>query len=123
MRFLVDEALQDRIADRLVAAGHDATHVRAIGMQGAIDEDVLAHAASRQRVLNTTNTDFGTILALSGAAGPSVLLLRGVGDTADERVDAILHALPVVEDDLISGTVAVVQTDRIRLRRLPIDDD
>jgi predicted nuclease of predicted toxin-antitoxin system len=123
VRFLVDEALQDLVAYRLVAAGHDATHVRAIGLQGATDDDVLAHAAGEQQVLITTDTDFGTILALSGAPGPSVLLLRGVGDTIDERVDAILHALPVVEDDLISGTVAVVEIDRIRLRRLPIDDD
>lgn len=122
MRFLVDKALQDRVADRLIAAGHDATHVRTIGMQGAADDDVLAHAASEQRVLVTTDTDFGTILALTGAAGPSVLLLRGIGDTVDERVDAILAALPVVEDDLVSGTVAVVEIDRVRLRRLPIDD-
>ena len=102
MRFLVDEALQDLVADRLIEAGHDATHVREIGMQGATDDDVFAQAASQQRVLITTDTDFGTILALTGAAGPSVLLLRGVGDTVNERVDAILHALPAIEDDLIS---------------------
>ena len=83
---------------------------------------MLAHAASQQRVLITTDTDFGMILALTGATGPSVLLLRGVGDTVDERVDAILHALPAVVDDLITGTVAVVEIDRVRLRRLPIDD-
>lgn len=52
---------------------------------------LLAHAAREQRLLITTNTDFGTILALSGAAGPSVLLLRGVGDTVDKRVDAVIH--------------------------------
>lgn len=43
-------------------------------------------------MLITTDTDFGTILALSGTAGPSVLLLRGIGDTVDERVDAVIHA-------------------------------
>ena len=99
-----------------------SSHVRAIGMRGATDDDVLTHAASQQRVLITTDTDFGTILALTGAAGPSVLLLRGVGDTVDERVDAILHALTVVKDDLDSGTVAWSRSPRIRRRRLPIDD-
>jgi predicted nuclease of predicted toxin-antitoxin system len=123
VRFLVDEALQDLVADRLIAAGHDATHVRALGMQGAIDDDVLAHAADEQRVLITTDTDFGTILALSGAAIPSVLLLRGVGDTADDRVDAITQALKVVEDDLASGAIVVIESDRVRLRKLPITDD
>lgn len=122
MRFLVDEALQDLVADRLVDAGHDATHVRALKMQGATDNEVLAHAAAERRVLITTDTDFGTILALSGAAMPSVLLLRGVGDTVGERVDAIIQALAVVEHDLTSGAISVVERDRVRLRQLPIDD-
>lgn len=36
MRFLADEALQDRVADQLVDAGLDATQVRAIGMQARL---------------------------------------------------------------------------------------
>jgi predicted nuclease of predicted toxin-antitoxin system len=51
------------------------------GYRGATDDDVLACAHREQRVLITTDTDFGTILALSGADGPSVLLLRRIGDT------------------------------------------
>lgn len=45
------------------------------------------------RVLVTTDTDLGTILASSGAGGPKVLLLRGVGDTIDERLRAMLAAV------------------------------
>lgn len=37
-------------------------------------------------------------------------------------VDAILHALSIVEDDLSAGAVAVVETAPMRLRHLPIDD-
>ena len=122
MRFLIDEALQDRVAQRLVDAGHDATHVRAIGLRGATDDDVLARAADEDRVLVTTDTDFGTILALSGAPTPSVILLRGVGDSVDERVAAVLRALPAVEPDLEQGAIAAVESDRIRLRSLPITD-
>lgn len=122
MRFLVDEALQDLVADRLIAAGHDATHVRALGMHGAVDDDVLAHAADDQRVLVTTDTDFGAILALSGAPVPSVLLLRGVGDTVDERVIAISQALAVIEDDLATGAIVVLERDRVRIRTLPITE-
>jgi predicted nuclease of predicted toxin-antitoxin system len=91
-------------------------------MQGATDEDVLACADRESRVLVTTDTDFGTILALSGAAGPSVLLLRGIGDTIDERLRAILAAVHVVEDELTKGAVAVIERDRDRIRRLPVDD-
>ena len=47
----------------------------------------LAQTASGT-VVAYTDSDFGAILALSGAAIPSVLL-RGVGDTVDEQVDAV----------------------------------
>jgi predicted nuclease of predicted toxin-antitoxin system len=67
-------------------------------MQGATDEDVLVCADREGRVLVSTGTDFGTVLALSGAGGPSVLLLRRIGHTIEERLVAILGALPVVED-------------------------
>jgi len=122
VKFLVDEALQNLVAYRLVAAGHDATHIRALGMQGAVDDDVLAHAANEQRVLVTTDTDFGAILALSGAPVLSVLLLRGVGDTVDERVAAITRSLTVVEHDLATGAIVVIESDRVRIRALPITE-
>lgn len=79
MRLLVDEALQDAVAHRLAEAGHNATHVRLLGLAGHTDEDVMALAVDEDRILVTTDTDFGTILALTGAAGPNVPLLRGVG--------------------------------------------
>jgi len=40
------------------------------GVGGATDDDLLAHAASQQRVLITTDADFDTILALTGADQP-----------------------------------------------------
>ena len=121
MKFLVDEALQNLVAYRLVAAGHDATHIRALGMQGAIDDDVLAYAADEQRVLVTADTDFGALRALSGAPVPS-LLLRGVGDSTGERFDAIIRSLTVVEHDLASGAIVVIESDRVRIRALPITE-
>jgi hypothetical protein len=40
--FLFDEALQDHVAHGLVDVGHDATHVSAVGRQGATD-DMASH--------------------------------------------------------------------------------
>jgi hypothetical protein len=59
---------------------------------------------------------------LTGAAGPSVLLLRGVGDSTPERVAALLTVLPRVDDELAQGAVVVIEEDRYRIRHLPIDD-
>ncbi len=73
MRFLVDESLQRHVADLLVDNGHDAVHVSDVGLRGAADETVLATADEHNRILITADTDFGTLLALSGAAQPSVI--------------------------------------------------
>ena len=122
MRLLVDEALQDAVAHRLATAGHDTTHVRILGLAGHTDDEVMALAIADERILVTTDTDFGTTLALTGADGPSVLLLCGIGDTVDERVDALLDVLPRVEHVLSEGAVVAIEPDRYRIRYLPIDD-
>ena len=122
MKLLVDEALQNAVALSLTEAGHDATHVRLLGLVGHTDDEVMALALREDRVLVTTDTDFGTILALTGATGPNVVLLRGVGDSAEERVAAILDVLPRIDDELSQGAVVVIEEDRYRIRYLPIDD-
>ena len=82
----------------------------------------MAVALSEERVLVTTDTDFGTILALTGAAGPNVLLLRGIEDSATGRVTAILDLLPRIETELSQGAIVVLEEDRYRIRYLPIED-
>lgn len=121
MRFLLDEAIQHRLADHLAEVGHDATHVVRIGLAGSPDPQVLARAAAEDRILITTDTDFPTLLALAGDAIPSVILLRGVGDSIQARLAAVLTALPSIREELEAGAVAVVERDRVRLRTLPIE--
>jgi predicted nuclease of predicted toxin-antitoxin system len=121
VRFLLDEAIQQRLADHLAEAGHDATHVVRIGLAGASDPEVLARAATEDRILITTDTDFPTLLALSGEPIPSVMLLRGISDSIQGRLAAILGTLPSIQEELEAGAVAVVERDRVRLRSLPIE--
>ena len=99
-----------------------AGHVRALGLAGCTDDEVMARALAQERVLVTTDTDVGTILALTGAAGPSVLLLRAVGDSTPARIAALLTVLARVDHELSQGAVVVVEEDRYRIRHLPIDE-
>lgn len=123
MRLLIDEALQRGVGDLLRAAGHDVLHVLDAGLQGAKDRRILESARDDGRVVVTTDTDFGTLLALSGEGVPSIILLRSIDDDVDARAQAILAAVSTVPEQLEHGAIAVVEPGRIRLRDLPIRDD
>jgi predicted nuclease of predicted toxin-antitoxin system len=76
---------------------------------------------SRQRVLISADTDFGTLLARSGAASPSILLIRRLAGRRAADQSALIQAnLPQVTSDLDAGAVVVLGDEWIRIRRLPI---
>ncbi len=77
MRFLLDESVSPLVKQDLVVNQHDVVHVRDIGLTGASDPTVLQAAVEGGRVLVTLDTDFGALVAHSGARLPSVVLFRG----------------------------------------------
>jgi predicted nuclease of predicted toxin-antitoxin system len=61
MKFLIDNALSPALAALLQQAGHDAIHVRSIGLQHADDDAIFDLAAVERRVLVSADADFGTL--------------------------------------------------------------
>ena len=121
MKFLVDNALPPRLADLLLAAGYDAVHVRAYGMQAAEDERILARALDEDRIVVSADSDFSAILAAQEAERPSFILFREPNLlAARDYVDMLLPALPMLEPELLAGCVAVFRKSRLRVRRLPL---
>ena len=120
MRFLVDECLGARLADRLTDAGRDAVHAVAIGLAGRPDPEVMSAARAQQRVLVSVDTDFGGLLARSGDDAPSVILLRRTDRTADGVARVVLDNLPAIEEDLPRGAFVVIMEQRLRIRPLPV---
>jgi len=51
VKFLIDNNLSPLLADALKAAGHDAVHLRDLGMQAATDRVVLEHARANERIV------------------------------------------------------------------------
>lgn len=90
-------------------------------MQAATDHAVLEHARSDERILVSADTDFGGLLARSGASTPSVILIRRLaGRRAAEQAAIILANLDQVAEDLTAGAVVVLHEDSLRVRRLPM---
>lgn len=121
MRFLLDNNLAPALVPLLSAVGHDTEHVRDHGMQSAPDDSVLELAERTGRVLVSADTDFGMLLARTGARGPSVVLIRrSTARRAHELAALLLANLDQVSDDLAAGAVVVVTDTDVRVRLLPI---
>jgi len=120
MKFLIDNALSPIIARGLLDAGHDAIHVRDIGMAAASDPEIFELAIKDNRILISADTDFGTLLALRESAKPSFILFRQTDKRPSSQLIFLLNQLPTLKKDLLSGCVVVFEDNRIRIRPLPI---
>jgi len=121
VRLLVDESISPRVAALLTDAGHDAQHLKELGLLGAPDEVVMAASLDAGRVLVSADTDFGDLLALGRHVGPSVVILRRAPRLPVAQAALLLANLPVIEDVLIAGAVVVMTGERVRYRLLPMD--
>jgi predicted nuclease of predicted toxin-antitoxin system len=68
----------------------------------------------------THDLDFGTMLALTHAAGPNVLQVRGQDVLPDHMAPLVVAALRQHEADLAAGAIVVVDERKSRVRVLPL---
>jgi len=121
MKFPIDNALSPTLAALLQQAGHDAIHVRSIGLQQSDDDVIFDRAAVERRILVTADADFGTLLAVRSSRHPSVIQFRGEGSRKpDPLARTLLANLPQLMDSLENGCIVTIEPARVRVRALPI---
>jgi predicted nuclease of predicted toxin-antitoxin system len=91
LKLLVDMNLSPGWVEALQAMGFESVHWSSVGDPRASDRELLEHARARGYVVFTNDLDFGTILAASAAASPSVIQVRAA-DLTPIRLEPLVRA-------------------------------
>ena len=117
---LIDMNLSPDWVPVLQQHGWSAAHWSTVGDPRATDRTIMDWAAANGHIVFTHDLDFGTALALTHAAGPSVLQIRGHNVLPDHMESVVVAALRQHDADLAAGALVVVDEKRSRVRVLPI---
>lgn len=120
MKFLLDENISPSLAVLLQELGYEARHVNEIGYNNTPDFQISKFAATSGEIIITHDTDFGTILALTGSERPSVVLFRWKIISAQLVFQFLVSYLPQLAENLTNGALIVVDEQKIRIRKLPL---
>jgi predicted nuclease of predicted toxin-antitoxin system len=121
VKLFLDENLSPPRAAELRTEGHDAVAVPDAGLSGSTDEQVLHFAVENGRVLVTRvvvtiDADFANVMRFPPEKTLGVVRLK-VHPATEERIrQAIRRALLYLQNIDITGRLAVVDEDKIRIR-------
>jgi predicted nuclease of predicted toxin-antitoxin system len=121
VKLLIDENLPPRLADLLTEAGHPAVHVRDLDAAGSSDPQIIDLALTETRAIVSADTDFGALLASTGATEPSVILVREVVDRRPPELSELLvGCIEQLEAQLTAGAMVALTGSGARVRLLPL---
>lgn len=120
LQVLVDMNLSPDWVPVLERHGWPAIHWCTVGDPHATDRTIMDWAVANGYIVFTHDLDFGTMLALTHATGPSVLQVRARDVLPDHLEAIVIAALRQHDADLASGALVVVDESRSRVRVLPI---
>ena len=105
----------------MLAAGHEAVHWSGVGVPRAPDTALMQWAMANGDAVFTHDLDFGTLLALSGADGPSVLQVRCLNGMPEAIGPLVLSVIRSYEAEIEQGALVVADERRQRVRILPLN--
>ena len=120
MKILIDMNLSPSWADFLKEKGYEAAHWSSIGYANAPDEQIFEFAIEDDWVILTSDLDFGTILAFTNEAKPSVFQVRVEHSMPFPIGQQVLNCLKQFESELREGCLLTFDNTKSRVRILPL---
>jgi predicted nuclease of predicted toxin-antitoxin system len=120
VQLVIDMNLSVEWVAELAKHGWSAVHWSTIGDPRADDTVIMAWALANGHVVFTHDLDFGTMLALTHANGPSVLQLRSREVLPEDIGPVVMSALRQFDTALGAGAMVVVDQRKSRVRVLPL---
>jgi predicted nuclease of predicted toxin-antitoxin system len=105
-----------------VLEGHNwpAIHWSKVGDPRASDQEIMAWAQANGYTVFTHDLDFGMLLAVTRARGPSVIQIRGQDVLPAHQEKLIVAVLQEYGSLLEVGALIVVDESKLRVRILPL---
>jgi predicted nuclease of predicted toxin-antitoxin system len=120
VQLVVDMNLSVEWVTELTRHGWSVIHWSTVGDPSADDSVVMAWALANGYVVFTHDLDFGTMLALTHARGPSVVQVRGQNILPEDIGPIVIAALRQYDAILAAGALVVVDLKKSRVRVLPL---
>ena len=120
IKLLIDISLSPAWIDVFAKHAWSAIHWSAVGDPRSSDRTVMAWARENGYVVFTHDLDFGTLLALTHAMGPSVIQVRTHDVLPGHLEQIVVTAIRTYESQLRDGAIVTVDELRGKVRVLPI---
>ena len=120
MQIPIDMNLSPQWRPALERHGHSCVHWSEVGDPRAPDVDLMTWAREKGFVVLTHDLDFGAILAVTRASGPSVIQVRTQDVMPSAMETVLVGVLRKYEAELVAGALVVVDESKSRVRVLPL---
>ena len=118
MRFLVDANVPRSTLALLKNYGHDAEHVRDIGLGASPDAQIASQAKKSGAALITRDFDFADVRDYPPADYHGLIVMRLPDDAVAQRIVNLLERF-LKKSELVSqlpGHLVILEGDRVRFR-------
>lgn len=118
MKFLADMGISPATVAWLKQQGHNAKHLAEEKLHKLSDHEIFDKADRENRIVLTTDLDFGEIAVSTTSAKISVIIFRQEDRTPLSVNQHLKKVINTAKAELEKGAIIIVQEGRIRIRHL-----